>query len=373
MLCRSSGRIYAQPLYVPGVTINGAVHNVVIIATEADNVYAYDADSTGSVLLWKGQYGGRGHGAVTGETPLNSATTIGCTDMQPQIGITATPVIDPSTSTLYVEAKSTDGVNYYHRLHALDLLTGNEKSPGPIKIAATVPGSGDGSTNGQLVFDSPMMSLHQMARPGLLLMGGTGQPLPKTIFIAYASHCDFSPYHGWLFAYDAATFTLKSVYVTTPNEGLGGFWMGGSGIAADSSDNIYIPSGNGAFDNTTVPQEMGDTLLKFGTTNQTLTQLDYFTPWDRLSLVNGDTDLGSGGALLLPDQPGTFPHILVQAGKEGTIYVVNRDKLTANDLHYCSGCTSDPEIIEEGKVVGGMFTAPRTGTTVSISGASTTN
>ena len=291
---------------------------------------------------------------VPAETPLNSATTIGCTDMQPLIGITATPVIDPASKTIYVEAKSTDGLNYFHRLHALDLLTGNEKSPGPIKIAATVSGTGDGSTNGQLVFDSNTMSLHQLARPGLLLMNGT-------IYIAFASHCDFSPYHGWLFAYDAATFTQKSVYVTTPNGGLGGFWMGGTGIAADSSGNIYIPSGNGDFDTTNVPaRETGDTLLKLGTTNQILTLLDYFTPENQDDLRNNDSDLGSGGALLLPDQPGSFPHILVQAGKQGRIYVLNRDQMTTNNSHYCSGCTNDPEIIEESAsgAAGGMFTSP---------------
>ena len=209
------GQVYAQPLYVPGVTINGGVHNVVIIATENDSVYAYDADSTSAVLLWKTKASlvDAAHGAGAGETALNSATTTGCGDM-PQVGITSTPVIDPTSKTIYVEAKSTNGTNYFHRLHALDLLTGNEKTPGPVVITGTVSGTGDGSSNGQLAFDN----LHQLNRPGLLLLNGT-------IYIAYASHCDDGPYHGWLFAYDAATFTQKSVYVTTPNGGMGGFWM----------------------------------------------------------------------------------------------------------------------------------------------------
>ena len=348
----TDGQVYAQPLYVPGVTINGATHNVLIVATAADSVYAFDADSN-SAPLWKASLVDAAHGAGTGETPLNSST-IGCTDLQPQIGITSTPVIEASSNTIYVEAKSTNGSNYFHRLHALDLLTGNEKSPGPIQIAATVSGTGDGSTSGQLVFDSATMSLHQQARPGLLLMNGT-------IFIAFASHCDYGPYHGWLFAYDAATFTRKSVYVTTPNGGLGGFWMSGAGVAADSSGNIYIASGNGNFDTTNVPaRETGDTLLKLGTTSQILTQLDYFTPQDQQTLDNNDTDLGSGGVLLLPDQPGTFPHIMVNAGKEGRIYVVNRDQLTKLNSHYCSGCTNDTEIIEESSsgAVGGMWSMP---------------
>jgi hypothetical protein len=347
----SDGQVYAQPLYVPGVTINGGVHNLVILATENDSVYAYDADSSGAPL-WKASLVDAAHGAGAGEAALNSATTTGCDEM-PQVGITSTPVIDPTSNTIYVEAKSTNGVNYFHRLHALDLLTGNEKTPGPVVIAGAVSGTGDGSSNGQLSFDN----LYQLNRPGLLLLNGT-------IYIAYGSHCDFSPYHGWLFAYDAATFTQKSVYVTTPNGGLGGFWMSGAGVAADTSGNIFIASGNGDFDTTNVPaRETGDTILKLGTTNQILTQLDYFTPQDQASLQAGDVDLGSGGVLLLPDQPGPFPHILVEAGKEGRIYVVNRDQMTTNNSHYCSGCTIDPEIIEESGIPavgssggqGGMF------------------
>ena len=147
----ADGQVYAQPLYVPGVTIKGAVHNVVIIATENDSVYAYDADSSG-VPLWKVSMVDAAHGAGTGETALNSATTTGCGDMQPQVGITSTPVIDAVSKTIYVEAKSTNGTNYFHRLHALDLLTGSEKAPGPVVIAATVSGTGDGSLNGQTLF-----------------------------------------------------------------------------------------------------------------------------------------------------------------------------------------------------------------------------
>ena len=332
------GQVYAQPLYVAGVTINGGVHNVVIVATENDSVYAFDADSTSAVLLWntKASLVDAAHGAGASETAASSAV-IGCSDLQPSIGITSTPVIDLASKTIYVEAKSTNGVKYFHRLHALDLLTGNEKAPGPVVIAATVSGTGDGSTNGQLAFED----LYEMNRPGLLLLNGT-------IYLAYASHCDGGPYHGWLFAYDEGTFAKKSVYVTTPNGGLGGFWMSGAGVAADGSGNIFIASGNGDFDTTNVPaKETSDTLLKLGTTNQILTQLDYFTPHDQASLQSGDEDLGSGGIVLLPDQPGTFPHILVEAGKEGRVYVINRDQMTTNNSHYCSGCANDPEIIEE--------------------------
>ena len=349
------GQVYAQPLYVPGVTINGGVHNVVVVATENDSVYAFDADSTSAVLLWKTKASlvDAAHGAGAGETAATSAEIV-CGDLQPLVGITSTPVIDPTTKTIYVEAKSNNGISFIHRLHALDLLTGNEKSPGPVVIAATVSGTGDGSSNGELAFDN----WHELNRPGLLLLNGT-------IYLAYGSHCDGSPYHGWLFAYDAGTFAQKSVYVTTPNGGLGGFWMSGAGVAADGSGNIFIASGNGDFDTTHVPaKETGDTILKLGTTNQILTQLDYFTPHDQAGMGSGDGDLGSGGVVLLPDQPGSFPHILVEAGKNGKVYVVNRDQMTTNNSHYCSGCASDTEIIEESEIAFlgccslGMFNAP---------------
>src|SRR3984957_8849707 len=354
----ADGQVYAQPLYVPGVAINGGVHNVVIIATENDSVYAYDADS-GGAPLWKASMVDSGHGAGAGETPLNSAAANLCADLEPQVGITSTPVIDPASKTIYVEAKSTNGTTYFHRLHALDLLTGNEKSPGPVVIAGTVPGIGDGSnlSTGQLAFDD----FRHLNRPGLLMMNGT-------IYLAYASHCDNGPYHGWLFAYDAASFTQKSVYVTTPNDGLGGFWMSGAGVAADASadakvnGNIFIASGNGIFDNTTATVETSDTIMKLGTTNQILTLLDYFTPQNQADLGTPpkDVDVGSGGVLLLPDQPGQFPHILVEAGKEGKIYVINRDQMTTGNSHYlpCNGCGNDPEIIEEAGAVGGMFNLP---------------
>ncbi len=351
----TDGQVNAQPLYVPGVKINGVTHNVLIVATEADSVYAYDADSiagSDSAPLWKASLVDAAHGAGAGETPLNSATMVGCTDVEPQIGVTATPVIDaaPASNTIYIEAVSTNGTSLFHRLHALDLFTGNEKSPGPIQITATVAGTGDGSTSGELQFNP----LQEMARPGLLLSKGT-------IYIGFASHCDYSPFHGWLFAYDEATLTQKSLYVTTPNGGDGGFWMSGAGIAADSTGNIYIPSGNGDFDTTNDPAtETSDTLLKFGTTNQTLTLLDYFTPYDQATLQANDWDLGSGGTLLLPTQPGSYPDIMIQTGKEGRVYVVDRDQLTTGNSHYCSGCTNDPEIIEESAsgAIGRVFGMP---------------
>lgn len=355
------GQVYAQPLYVPNVTINGTTHNVLIVATENDSVYAFDADSNlgaNAVPLWQASLVDNAHGVPAGvtETAVSETAGLGCTDLQPQIGVTSTPVIDATTNdattnTIYVEAESTDGTNFFHRLHALDLFTGNEKGSGPVVITATVSGTGDGSDgNGNLTFNP----LYQLDRDGLLLQNGT-------VFLAFGSLCDDAPFHGWLFAYDAASLSQTSVYVTTPNGGLGGFWMGGSGISADSSGNIYIASGNGDFDlvNGTAT-ETGDTIMKFGTANQTLTLLDSFTPQDQLTLDNNDRDLGSGGVLLLPSQPDPYPDILIQAGKEGRMYVVNRDMMTSDDSHYCSDCSSDPEILEESAsgAIGGVFGMP---------------
>jgi hypothetical protein len=352
------GQVYAQPLYVPNVAISGkGTHNVLIVATENDSVYAFDADNNAganAMPLWNVSLVDTLHGAANGETALNSSTTIGCTDLQPTIGITSTPVIDTSRGTVYVEAKSVNGSTYIHRLHALDVATGNEKSPGPVVITATVNGTGDGSSGGRLTFDS----LHQLNRPGLLLMN-------STIFIAYASHCDSGPYHGWVFAYDQSTFAQKSVFVSTPNGGLGGIWMSGAGLAADANGNIFPATGNGTFSQTN-PLELGDSILKLNFSNGNLSLADYFTPFNQNSLNGGDTDLGSGGVLLLPDQPGSHPHVLIEAGKEGRIYLIDRDKLTANPSNpsqeepFCSGCNSDPQIVQEsgGGQVGGMWSMP---------------
>ena len=346
------GQVYAQPLYVPGVTVNGATHNVLIVATEADLVYAFDADSGGSPL-WTASLIDSLHGANPGEGPAQISVALpGCTDLQPNVGITSTPVIDPVAGTIYVEAKSeTSSSTYIHRLHALSLSTGAESSQGPVVITATVNGTGDGSSNGQLAFDS----LHEHSRPGLLLQNGS-------IFIAFASQCDYSPYHGWLFAYNASTFAQESVFVTTPNGGLGGFWMSGAGVAADANGNIFISSGNGDFDTTNVPAtELGDTVMKLGTSGGNFSLLDYFTPSDQNCLSSEDHDLGSGGVLVLPDQPGADPHILVAAGKEGMVYVVNRDQMTLGNNHFenSNNCnSSDPQILGESGSFGNVFSLP---------------
>ena len=348
------GQVYAQPLYIQGISIGGVVHNVLIVATENDSVFAFDADSnTGANAnpLWKASLVDAAHGATAGEEPLNSASTIGCTDLQPIIGITSTPVIDPTSGTIYVEAKSWNGSStYYHRLHALDLLTGNEKTPGPVLIAATVPGTGQGSSRDKLTFDP----LHHHNRPGLLLVNGV-------IYVGFASHCDDKPYHGWLFAYDESTLAQQGVWVSTPNSGLGGVWMSGSGIASDSSGNIFLATGNGVFEDSQTPLEYGDSIVKISLGSSGFSVLDFFTPHAQLMMASTDSDLGSGGVLLLPDQPGANTHLLVEAGKVGRIYLVDRDMMTLDNEHYCKTCTkSDTEIVQESAnaEIGGLWSMP---------------
>ena len=352
------GMVFAQPLYVPNVMVNGSLHNVVYVATENDSVYAFDADSNSganATPLWHVSLIDTAHGAAAGATTVSASSggtqiDVACGNIPKQLGITATPVIDPSTNTMYVAAESKENGVFYQRLHSIDITTGAEKSPGPVAIGGTVPGTADGSN--VVTFD-PLMHL---SRPGLLLMNGT-------IYIAYSSNCDNTPYHGWVFAYDAGTFTQKGIFATTPDGGLGGIWMSGCGLAADANGNVYLASGNGDFDVNDVPaMELGDTLLKLNLRSSLnlLTVADYFTPFNQNSLDDGDVDLGSGGLLLLPDQAGAYPHMLVQAGKEGTVYLVNRDQLTANNQHYCSGCSADPQVVQELPQVigGGMWSMP---------------
>jgi hypothetical protein len=346
------GQVYAQPLYVTGLAIPGkGTHNVVFAATENDSVYAFDADSNmgaDATYLWKASLVDAAHGAPAGATAITASGQCPAA-VSPTMGITSTPVIDTSTNTMYVVAFSQEGSQLVNRLHAIDITTGNEKSLGPVVIDATVSGTGDGSSNGQLTFSK----LSQFIRPALLLSSGT-------IYVGSAALCEsINPFHGWILAYNASTFAQKAAIVTTPNGGDGGFWMSGAGLAADATGNVYGVTGNGTFDTNNVPAtELGDTIVKYSGSNLGL--LDYFTPYDQLNLDLSDDDLGSGGVLLLPDQPGSYPHLLVQAGKEGTIYLINRDQMASPaNQHYCSGCTVDTEIVQElQKVIGGMWSMP---------------
>jgi len=315
------GYVFAQPLYVEGVNIpNAGIHNVVYVATENDSVFAFDADNngTGGGQLWQTSF----------INPANGVTTIPKADVEKgsdipiQIGITATPVIDPSAGTngtlfVIVRTKEISGgvTNYVQRLHALDLTTGAEQAGSPVAIAATVSGTGVGSIGGQVSFDP----LRQNPRPALLLVNGT-------VYISWGSLEDVEPFHGWVIGYNETTLQQVNVFNTTPNGNEGGIWQGGDGITADANGNLFVVTSNGTFDASTGGVDYGDSVLKL-TTNGVLSVADYFSPFNQASLSSLNWDLGGGGTMLLPDQPGAFPHVMVAGGKGSTLYELNRDLL----------------------------------------------
>lgn len=309
------GYVVAQPLYVPNVAIPGlGIHNVVYVATQHDSVFAFDADGgSGTAPLWQVSFINPSANVTT--VPINQQGCNGVTEFN-EVGIIGTPTIDLTTNTLYVVAKTKEVAGrstYPQRLHALDITTGAEKFGGPVTITGTVPLS-----NGSLLTFS---SLPQCQRPGLLLSNGV-------IYVAFGSNgCDLKA-TGWLFAYDATTLAQLGIFNTAPNDPYGGnLWQGGSGPAADSAGNLYMATANGAFDGNSGGNDFGDSVLKVALANNALSMVDYFTPYDQLNMSSQDLDLGSGGVLLLPDQPGTSPHLLVAAGKTGTVYLVDRDQL----------------------------------------------
>jgi hypothetical protein len=309
------GYIYAQPLFMPGVTIRGTKHNVIYVATEHDSVYAFDADSNAGAdakPLWHVTFI-----KPPNVTTVNSLTDAGCGDLVPEIGISGTPVIDAHTGTLYVVANTKANGQFFQKLHALDITTGAEKFGGPMTIEASVPGTGDGSSGGIISFDP----LKQNQRPGLLLFGGA-------VYVMSASHCDIGPYHAWVFAYNASTLHLAATWVSTPNGSDGGIWQSGGAPAADSSG-IYFATGNGTFDMGSGGGgvDAGDTIVRLGgPSGGSLPVLSYFTPFDQDIMSEDDLDLGAGGVMLLPALPAGSPHqnLLLGGGKTGTIYVVDR-------------------------------------------------
>jgi fibronectin type 3 domain-containing protein len=346
------GQVYAQPLIMTGVNITtgpyAGVHDVAFVATQHDSVYAIDANS--GQILWQTSF----INPAAGITTIPAADTGDTNDIYPEIGITSTPVIDSSTGTLYVEAATkevrSDGAHYVQRLHALSIADGSEKFGGPVVIAdslgatyvsgPTVNGTGDASdAQGQVQF----ISLKQMNRPGLTLLNGN-------IYIAFASHGDLGPYHGWILGYSAATLQPTAVFNTTPNGSDGGIWQGGGSLTVDAQGNIYFETGNGSFNQSAsnfsangfpIDGDYGDSFVKVAVdtvhnspANQNingwgLMVVDYFTPFNQSGLNSGDVDLGSGGPMLLPDSAGSaaHPHLLVGAGKEGRIYLIDRDNM----------------------------------------------
>jgi chitodextrinase len=306
------GPAYASPLYVADVNIPGkGYYNVVYVATQHNTVYAFDADGASGAPLWQASF----IDPAAGVTALPASETGECCDITPEIGISGTPVIDPSTGTLYVVAKTKEVIGpttrYVQRLHALDITTGAEKFGGPVEIQASAPGSGTGSQGGQISFNP----LRENQRPALLLSNGV-------VYIAFGSHGDNQPYHGWVLGYSATTLQPVMAFLTTPNGTGGGIWLSNAGPATDSAGNIYFATANGTFNAST--GDYADSIVKISPDG---TVLDYFTPYNEATFDAGNLDLGAGGVLLLPDQNCAHPHLLVMAGKPGTIYLVDRDNM----------------------------------------------
>jgi hypothetical protein len=292
------GNIYAQPLYAPGVDFPQiGVRNVVYVATEHNSVYAFDADDPAAQSpLWQ---------SSLGDAVPSSDIAPDYTDLTPEIGITSTPVIDPDSGTIYVVAKSKDSQGYHQKLHGLDISTGFERPGSPVEIAATVDGNGDGSVAGIISFN-PLMQLN---RPALLLKNGI-------VYIAFGSHGDYDPYHGWVIGYSAATLAQVAVYNTTPDGGRGSVWQSGQGLVGADDGSIYFVTGNGTCDSAdNCGRNLGESFIKL---SSNLNPLDWFTPDNRLFLDGEDLDVGSGGPLLIP---GT--NTLAAAGKDGILRVVD--------------------------------------------------
>ncbi|HVN38483.1 MAG TPA: pyrrolo-quinoline quinone [Myxococcota bacterium] len=295
------GYVYAEPLYVAGLTMgDGKRHNVVFVATESDWVYAYDADAPSCQQLWSTRV------LQPDETTVPAADTGELNDLVPEIGVTSTPVIDPSTNTIYVCAKSKDsGSDYHHRLYALDLIGGAPKLGSPIEITAP-----------------NFVPLYHLQRPALLLDGGT-------VYVAFGSHGDNNIYQGWVMAYDATSLAQKFAWpATDPTSGNneGAIWGAGGGPAVDASGNVYVETANGTFDANTGGVNYGDSVVKL---NPSGAVASYFTPSDQDTLNANDIDLGSGAVVVLPDALGStgHPYLALASGKPGILYLLDRDSL----------------------------------------------
>jgi hypothetical protein len=364
--CPVDGAVYTQPLWVPGVNINGTVHNVIYVATQHDSLFAFDADSCAQ--LWQAKLLDTLHGGTPGEGPIVWEDVGYCDgDIYPEVGVTGTPVINPSSNTIYiVSASEIPGAqsgncslpagSYFHRLHALDITSGGEKFNGPVTIAAQVVGTGDGSSGGMVTFTSQL----QHNRSGLALAGD------GTVYVAFAAHEDASPYHGWLFGYAASDLSqTPSVFNSTPNGVYipnvggadGGIWGGGGAPAIDGDNNVFVATGNGIFDQGTgmsMQNDYGDSVLNLGSPQGGTTAMQvngWFSPLSEYTLEQYDEDLGSGAPVLLPDQTVGPQHLLVQLGKDGVIYLIDRDNMGLFNA-------SSNQVVQNFQATGGFWGTP---------------
>jgi hypothetical protein len=335
------GYVYAQPLLVSGVDVPGqGIHNLLIIATEHDSVYAFDADSNAgpnAQPLWMTSFLG------SGVTSFSSGDAH-CSAIVPEIGITGTPVIDPYGGTLYLVAKTSEIISNtttsVQRLHALDVATGQERPSSPVVIQGSVAGTGDGNDGHGRV---PFQSDTQLQRAALLLDHGV-------VYVAFGSHCDNPPYHGWIFGYNASSLSRVSVYCSTPNGQGGGVWLAGGGPAADVNGNVFVVTGNGGFD---ASKNLSCSFLKLS--RSSLAVSDFFTPFNQAYLNTHDLDI-SGGTVVLPDEAGSalHPHLVVAGDKQGAAYLVDRDKLGKYNS------ATDSQIVQEltYPIIGGAYDTP---------------
>jgi hypothetical protein len=339
------GKVDAQPLFVNKQSIGGGLNDTVYVVTENDSAFAFSANS--GRLFW------RVSALLPGESPSDDR---GCDSISSEIGITDTPVIDkrngPNGAIYFVAASKDSSGNYHQRLHALDLSTGAELFGGPVEINAMYPGTGDGSQNGFVIFNAAQYA----ERAAILEYGGT-------LYISFTSHCDNRPYTGWIMAYNSLTLAQTSVIDVTPNGYAGSVWMTGEGLAADSSGNIYFLDANGLFDTTLnsggfpINGDYGNAFMKISTSGGTLAVADYFNMYDTVEESINEEDLGSGGAIVLPDltdNNGQVHHLAVGAGKDTNIYVVNRDNMGKWNPN------NDSQIYQEidGALPGGVWSSP---------------
>ncbi len=311
----ANGAVYSQPLYVKGLAIPGqGTHDVLIFGTMNDQLYAYDAHSRTSTPLWTRDFTNPAAGVTA--VPITNLVGSNSLNIVGNVGIESTPVISLSSNTMYLVVRTLENGSYFQRLHAVDITTGLEKAGSPVVIKATVSGTASDSSGGVLAFNPKM----ENQRSALALVNGV-------VLIAWGSHEDYQPYHGWIMGYDAATLAQVGVFCSTPNGGEGGIWQAGRGPVIDSSNNVYYEVGNGDWNGVT---EFSDSLLKFSvSTTGGLTLLDWFTPADQNTLDVNDEDLGSTGPMLIP---GT--NLLVAGDKQGFLYLFNTGNLgheTAND------------------------------------------
>jgi hypothetical protein len=306
------GIAFASPLYVANVSIPGhGFHNVVYVATENDSVYAFDADGLTNAPLWHVNF----VNPAAGTTNVPCTSWGGCDDIPNEFGITSTPVIDPSNGTLYVvgTVEVTSNTTYVQQLYALDIATGTNKFGGPVAIQGSVSGTGTGSVGGQVAF-SPQA---ENQRTALLLANGV-------VYFGFGSHGDVEPYFGWMMGYNATNLQQTLLYNSAPNGTKAGIWMNGDGAASDATGNVYFITGDGTLTANTGGKDYGDSFIKITPSGAVA---DYFTPDVENGLDQSNLDLGSGGVLLLPDQSGTHPHEMVSAGKNSTVYLLNRDNM----------------------------------------------